>query len=611
MLSENKIETRGGLQTNLSPLLNRWLPGALIILILGIYSYPTLKTTASTGSRALPPSFAPDSSLYLNISAIKSASPGQFLDPYYGVTIPSVRMGYLKFRLAFLLFAALNAILAGHLWWTALLWNLFWWTLLSLVGWWFFRQCCPDRSPLLALTGMAVLLLFNSGVLQSELAAWIHLPSLRGFRGIELPDIRPFFPQTPLPLLVLYLGLQIKALQSRRWHPWAAMAVVQFLGFAIFPYVTLLMMAITFAIVVAGIFSPQARAAWKIIAAYGLACGVIDLLFLLHGGQADRSGAPGENSLLHFQWSLFARHVGGMWLILAALTLAVFFVRDLAPAIKAPLIGLALGNLFLLVGDIFFSPAALQLSSHGGYFVHTTATILVITLISVASARFARGSKNWDYAFAATILFVLLNGLLIAHAAYQSFLPANQEQADLARALQAAAPADHDLVISRALLVDDNCAWTPLASASHALFCRNAQVLFTPEQNQSIQRFRHALYLYFTGKDTSWVEHVLTDSRAQVDLSRLMFLGQEDTEAAERKQALDEIRSDLIPALRNAENQGSEAKAFFSAYRRVFVIDSAATPSFDSSRLARYLRVEEQQHISGSLIVSRCVPAQP
>ena len=127
----------------------------IFVLVLGIYSYPAIRTTLATRSRALPPISAPDLTLYLNISRIHESNSGQIIDPYYGVAIPRVRLGYLKFRTSFLFFRALNQFLHNDLWLTVLVWNLFWWGLLCAVALWFFKEFLPDRSPLAPVAGLA------------------------------------------------------------------------------------------------------------------------------------------------------------------------------------------------------------------------------------------------------------------------------------------------------------------------------------------------------------------------------------------------------------------------------------------------------------------------
>jgi hypothetical protein len=475
-----------------------------------------------------------------------------------------------------------------------LLWNLFWWGLLCLLAARFFQQFLPDRSLSLLLLGLAILMFFNFGVLKSVLSAWIHLPSLHGFEGIEFPVIRPFFPQIPIPLLVLYVGLQIKALQKRSLWLWAAMALTQFVTFAIFPFGMLMMAGTTVVAAVGDFFFNEERTPWHVFLIYALACGISDVLFFLHG-HPGRSGAPGQYSLIHVQLSVVPHRMGGMWLILAALTVCVLLLPRLSPQVKWPIVGLAVTNLLLLLGDAFFSETAVQMSTHGGYFVHLTATVLLLFILSsvVADPRLGRITR---IAFPVMTALMLLQGIWIAHGLYRAFLPANQEEAAIAQLLQTDPPQANDLIVARALNVDDVCAWAPLVSQSHVLFCRNAQVLLSPEQNQHLQRFRQAIYLYFGDKDIAWVEHVLTDPNRSSDLNRLMFLGEFTTDPADRQKGIDGIRADLMPPLVKAQNGDPEIHSFLSQYRHVIVLDNTAAPAFSAARLAAYLKIETQKN---------------
>jgi hypothetical protein len=178
-------------------------------------------------------------------------------------------------------------------------------------------------------------------------------------------------------------------------------------------------------------------------------------------------------------------------------------------------------------------------------------------------------------------------------------------QAELAQSLKADPPLATDLVIARSLFVDDDCALVPLLSNSHSLFCRNAQVLLSPEQNQQIQRFRQALYLYFTNRDDRWVEHILDDPNAMSELTRLMFLGQVEANAEDRQRGVESVRQELIPLLIKVQNHDPVVRSFFAQYRRVMVIDHVADPYFSTQRLSAYLKIERQQTV-GKLLILDC-----
>lgn len=577
----------------------------MVLVVLGIYSYPTFRTTEVLDSRILPPVFGPDLSLYLNISKAETNQGAPVIDPYYGVDVPVARMGYLKFGLAFRLFRELTSLLRGNLWWAVLLWNLCWWGILCIIALWFFRRFLPDNSPPTVLVGLALLMLFNFGILQNQVAAWTHFAGFRAFQNVQLPYIRSFFPQIPVPLVILYLGLQIRALQKWTWPWWAAMAVTQFLAFTIFPYAMLIMAGIS-AVAIFGQLVSGKRTKWIALSGYAATCAIGDLIFLLHGTQIARTGGPVEQPLIHLQLSILPHRIGGMWILLAALAAAVLFVRDLAPEVKWPVFGLAATNLFLLLGDVFFSETALQVSHHAAYFVQATAAVLVTFLLTNALAYLPSASTIARSVFYCISGLLIVNGLLIAEETHRSSLAANREQTELSRVLTSDPLQENDLVIARSLTVDDDCAWVSLISKSHVLFCRNAQVLLSPEQNQQIQRFRQALYLYFTNKDDLWVEHVLSD-HASSELSRLTFLGQITTNVEDREKNIDAVRSELIPLLIKVEKRDPEVLDFFGHYRRIVVIDDSRNPYFAGSRLSQYFQVQKPQR-QGDLLVLDCTP---
>jgi hypothetical protein len=218
---------------------------ALILFTLGVYSFPTLATWAKTGYTGSPPILASDSGFYTLVSELVTLNHGPILNPYYGIEVPPNAAAHLRFRLAFQLFGYVGKLFGGHLWLALFVWNLFWWGLLCGIVIWLFEEYLPNNSILFVVLGFAFLLWSNAGLLKPLLLAWMHLPSLRGFETVGLAYARPFFPQLPVPLLLVYLGLQIGLLRGPRWPIWAGMGLLQALAFAIFPYATLMMAGIT------------------------------------------------------------------------------------------------------------------------------------------------------------------------------------------------------------------------------------------------------------------------------------------------------------------------------------------------------------------------------
>lgn len=565
---------------------------AIILFTLGVYSYPALATWAEIGSTESPPVLAPDIDLYLLISKLTTLRSGAILNPYYGVEVPANANPHLKFRLAFLLFGYLDSLLGGHLWLALFVWNLFWWGLLCWIAVWLFGQFLPDNSILLVALGFGLLMWSNFGLLKPLFLAWIHLPSLKGFEGIGLAYTRPFFSQVPIPLLLAYLGLQIGVLRTQRLRIWLGMGLLQFLALAIFPYATLMMAGITTVVTVRRVVARAQSVLWRRLFGYGIICAAVDLLYLRLGTLTNGPQAP--HSVFHIEFAELRHLLGGMWIILAFLTLVTALVRTLPAEVKWPLVGLGLSNLSLLLGDVFLSDTSLMLSHHAGYFVHPTVAVLLTFILSAVCVRLPATSRYSRFALAIVVILFAVNATLLA-TSYRPFLPLNREQAETANLLKSIPVTAGDLLIVRAKFVDDPCDWVPLVSSAKVLFCRNAAVLLSADQNRTLQRFRQALYLYFIGEDSRRLERIAEDPKALEEQMRLAYFGgiipfrQE-----ERDRAISAIRMELIPMLDGAVHQDPSLYAFLRQYSRILVVDNRQSPVFDRQRLASYLIVRRE-----------------
>jgi len=136
-----------------------------------------------------------------------------------------------------------------------------------------------------------------------------------------------------------------------------------------------------------------------------------------------------------------------------------------------------------------------------------------------ATARYSR------FALGVVVILLAVNAMLLAAATYRVFLPLNQQLAEAASLLKSIPVGADDLLIVPAKIADDTCEWVPLVSSAKVLFCRNAGGLLTPNQNNTIQRFRQALYLYFTGMDSRQLERIAEDPKAGEEQLRLAFYG--------------------------------------------------------------------------------------
>ena len=571
-----------------------------IIFVLLIYSYPSLKAKADFGAVNLPPIFAPDLSLYLNLSSVKTISPGQVLNPYYLLPVPSSGTAYLKFRLGPILFHAWNKLLARQLWLAMFTWNLFWWALLCAITLWLFERFLPANSLPIGIAGLGLLMLVNIGMLRPLIAAWLHLPSLFGFQGVALPFMRAFSPQIPIPFLLAYLGLQIDALRQRRLHSWIVMAVLQLLALSAFPYATLMMAGISFLSVVWLLFSPRSpRGIWRFAFAYSAACAIADGLFLKRGSMNIYAR---HSALIHLQPSLLAHLVGGIWLILFLLTTATALSKSLPEEVKWPLVGLGAINMLLMLGDAVVPATVLLLSSHAAYFAQTTSALLLTFLASATLVRSAEKSPRPNKVRLAIVLVLLLlalNGAFLSLGTYRAFFTSNREQVELATLMNSLPPlSTGQLFVARSLSVDDACGWIALLARGPVLYCTDAETMLTPQDNENINRFREAIYLYLTGEDSGRLQQILAGPNSTGPMYRLGFWAEASSLSREEQHAgVAAVQESVIPRLQRVERHDPDVSRFFRQFQRITVIDDQQNPTFVPVRLGSFLKFDGEQHL--------------
>jgi hypothetical protein len=577
----------------------------IVLAVLAIYSYPYLATTRALQSRQAPYSFAADLSLYLNLAQLGSSH----LNPYYGTPMQPGGFGYLTFDLAFKVFGWLEDIVHHNLWYTVLVWNWFWWAAICIGALWFFRLILPEDMRRVAWLGTSVLFFFNFGVLKSLLVAWLHLPSLAGFEALSLPYIRNFFPQIPVALLLFYLSIQICALRFSKWYAWAGMCALQAVGFAMFPYAMLIMAGSTFVVALACFRSVLPYDRLKVIISYGVACAAIDFLFLVLRLQPGTHDS--QFSFISFRpWHIFDL-IGGGLILLLLLTLFIVIVPPVGSReAKWSLVGLSFSNISLMLADVVIAPSLLM-SSHGAYFLHCTISLQVTHLLAWGFTRFARTPVWMRPVCLTAILLVVINGALLAFGNYRTYLPQNTGISSLAQAVNSLQLNDSDLIVARADTVDDLCSWVRLLNRGTVLFCRSAQYELSDSERRSFHRLRQAFYLYFTGKDTSWVEGVMADPTALTAQDRLTFAG--EVNAADKEiweKGRREVTAELIPRLSQVEQRQDPVQGFFLPHPRVLVIDDAKRPLFSRERLESYLSIVSEQKV-GDFLMLWCTPKPP
>lgn len=578
----------------------------ILLIVLAIYSYPYLATTRTLQSRQVPFSFAADLSLYLNLGQLGSSRLQPAVNPYYGSPMQLGLFGYLTFDLAFRVFGWLQNIVGHNLWWTVLIWNWLWWAVIFAGALWFFRLALFEKASSVLWLGIGLLFFFNFGVLKSLLVAWLHLPSLDGFEALSLPYIRVFFPQIPVALLLLYLALQIRWLRSSKWYDWAGLWALQAVALAMFPYATLVMAGSTF-VVLLGCFSPALPGVrLKAIIPYAVACAAIDCMFLLH--RMTRGTQDSQLSFVRFRPSHLFDLTGGSMILLLLLGLLTLVLRPVGSReTKWTIVGLGSSTALLMLADVVAAPSLLM-SSHGGYFLHCTVTLQITYLLSGLWMRLERFRPWMRPAFLTAIFLVTVNGALLAFGNYRSSLPQNREIRELAQAVGSVQIDERDLIIARADTVDDLCSWVPLLSRATVLFCRSAQYELSDSERRGFHRLRQAFYLYFTGKDTRWVDGVISDPAALTAQDRLAFAG--EINPSDKETLLTgkrEIAAELIPRLAEVEGRQGRARDFFSSYARVLLVDHATHPNFVKERLLEYLSIDSE-HKLGDFVLLWCRP---
>lgn len=577
----------------------------VVVFILLVYCYPSLKTRSEVGASPLPSIFAPDLTLYLNLAAVKSVGGGQVLNPYYMVPVPANGTAYLKIRLAPALFSTWTRLLGGRTWLSMFIWNLFWWGLLCVITLRLFGRFLPANSWWIEIAGLGLLMLVNIGMLKPALAAWLHLPSLSGFEGLALPFMRAFTPQVPIPLLLAYLTLQMEALRDRSRYPWVGMGVLQLLALFTFPYATLEMAGLTCVSVLWQLLSPGPRGAWRIPLAYGAACAIADIVFLKHGSINIYAS---HSSLIHFQPQLLPQLVGGAWLILCVLTVITVLAKTLPAEVKWPLVGLGATTLLMMLGDSVVPSTVLLLTVHANYFMHTASAIISTFLLAAALTRIDRQSVNSTKvrtALAVVLAILALTGLLLSLGTYRASLPANRDQVEISHLLKSFKLVDGDLFIARSVSVDDACGWVTLLSKENVLFCTDAETMLTPEQNHDVQRFRQALYLYLSGQNSVDLQRELKGPNRSALMYRLGFWAEAiSLSRDEQNEGITTIQTDLVSRLQEVEGHGAWVTQFFRQFKRIIVIDDLQHPAFVPARVGSFLKPEAGQHLDNWVLLS-------
>jgi len=576
------------------------------LIILTIYSYPYLATWVTVGFVNLPPKFSPDLYLYLNLSDLKFLAKGLTISPWYGIPVPAVDIDYNRFGLAFQAFRILRYIVGGDLSILVLIWNLLWFTLIWLSGIWFFRAICSEPYwPKLAI-GLSLLLLVDLTSLRKAFWAWGQLPSFRGFEDLRLPYIREFFPRVAIPLLLSYSAMQIYGLRGQKWFPWIIMAFIQVLALATFPYLALLMGAITLVIVLVLCFSRKVLLDWRPLVIFGLLCAVSDGVYLLLKG-ASVLGMD-QKSILIFNPIHLSHLIGGTFISILILAVAIFLSKNKShPEVKLVLFAVGFASSLLLLADVLLSPLLL-VSTHIGYFAHTALALLTAYLIFQIYPILSRRFHSLIWIPYSILVALLLHGSVVAYFTFHRAVSFNKEQAELALLINSLRLRESDLIIAPSRNVDDTAAWVPLLTKAKVLFTRNAEFVLPPKEKEKIQRCRLALYLFMSGRDVAWVESTPVTPEGKAQQKFLSLVGEEILlDGPDRERSLYSIKEKLTPFLLKIINHDPEIREFFRRYERILIIDHVHNHLFQPPRISAYLEVVEEKE-ENSYLLRWCKP---
>jgi len=191
-----------------------------------------------------------------------------------------------------------------------------------------------------------------------------------------------------------------------------------------------------------------------------------------------------------------------------------------------------------------------------------------------------------------------MNGFLLSLGTYRGHLAYNQEQASLAKALTGPfRTAPGTLVVAGSQTVDDSCGWIYTLTQNQVLFCTDAEIMLTPQQDLEIHRFRQAIYLYLNGQGSDSLRRSLAGEHS---LGVLYYLGYWAEAASlspqEHADGVRAVEHELIPWVERVEHHDEAVANFFRQFPRIVVVDNAGNPTFSDDRLDAFLKLQSEQH---------------
>jgi len=580
----------------------RYVSLALGLFVGLVYSYPMLATIVQTGPGLLPPLLSPDQNLYLKLGTLDSTMPGMVTNPWYGIAVQGSELLYVKFGLAFQIFHLLFALTNNSYVWATMLFNFGVMFAIGLACFRLFEKAFPSLPPICYAAATLACVFVEVTSIPGWVASAAQFVTGRGSLGLSFPYGRLFFPQSAVPLLLVFLSLEIVVLRARSLYAWILLWVVQLLALMIFPHVLLVMVgSLTVGQVLLGaggrFAAERAPNYWKDLGLFCLASVVVDLIFLWTTGTFATGLVRTDGGMVRIAFSEAGHYFGLAVVLLAVLSAAVLVLaRRTRSSGGVVLAALGLAVLLLHWADLIFTPR-LQISHHTDYFVNTALTLLLgwlgFYIYSASRTRFGGHRMLRVVPAGLAIGLGLLGGLTAQTVFARNFLE-NAELAGLVKLVAALNLTGEDLVIAPAKTVDDPSAWVPVVSRAQVLYARNAEFVLD-HAALPVQDERLARQLYFAGMTPSELARVLDPNGGTLtEQARIIPVGERffyDT--ADWERVLGNARERLMPLTKTLEGNPAEMSAFLKQYARVVVIDTRNDPDFAAERLVQHLKVDE------------------
>jgi hypothetical protein len=563
-----------------------------------IYELPYALTLARTGWTSLPPVMAVDQMLYLNLSSIQHVSADEVVNPWYGNAVLTSDVPHLRFAAAFVLFRFTRALLRS---WTVamLLWAATWAALSFWAAVFCLHSFFPDAKPglvLLSSTGLMVL-----APPLTYLAEVRHFWSLPQLLELHLPFVRFAIPQVIVPALLIYLGLQARALSGGSKSVLGLMALCQFGVCVGFPYfLPVLAIGTGLSILIAKSALSGIRLTWLSILGFGATCGFLDIGYLLLGDFRSSQGNVQFNP--HLRPEMILPCMKPFMLVLA-LFAGLAMISRAAAGTKATVAGLALANALFGFSDVVFPPQA-QILDHPYYLIALTMWLPLLVFLWAFLQHFESRAMS-----VALISMVVALSLWESFAIFKSNQTVNMIQAAALSEIKKLSLTGQDMVIAPAHSADDISSWIPLVSSARVLYTSDGENILSAADTRTVQPLRQSLYLSMAGMDLINLTRITADHSPDSLLNSLVQQGERGYERSpllsDRLHARSLVRERLEPLLSTLQDDPTLPNSVFSSYKRIIVLDTSSEPLFVPTVFSRWMQIDHA-YISNGIRIWIC-----